>query len=77
MIGQLGFSLVAPPVVLGFAGFWLSNRFDIGSWISWLFIAIGIMTSVSTAAGYYNDSKKKSEKDAVDNPRPKGFNDHL
>ena len=76
-IGQLGFSLVIPPAVLAFAGFRLSNRFDIGSWIIWLFIGIGLMTSVSTASGYIKKYKDEEKKKEAENPRPQGFNGHF
>ena len=77
MVGQLGFSLVVPPLVLGLAGFLLSNRFKLGKWVILLFIAIGLLTSLSTAVGYYSDYRKKAEKEQKENPRPRGFNDHL
>lgn len=48
--GQIGFSIITPPVVLGGLGYLLNVRFNIGAWIVILAIFLGIITGFFTAA---------------------------
>lgn len=48
LLGQLGFSLIIPPVFLVLCAWWLQNRFDLGVWIMILAIAVGILSGLSS-----------------------------
>ena len=48
LLGQLGVSLITPPVVLALGAWWLQTRFDLGVWIMILAIAVGVLTALSS-----------------------------
>ena len=76
MVGQLGFSLVTPPLVLTLLGFWLKTRFQLGGWIVVLMLFVGIMTLISTAKSYYDDISKKTKNSGPNRPSRISFTDH-
>lgn len=47
VFGQVGFSLITPPVFMAIFGWWLWNRFDLGVWIIALFLVLGLLTSAA------------------------------
>ena len=73
-VGQLGFSLVTPPVLLSLLAWLMKRRLGVGSWIVFLAVVIGLLTGVSMAAGYYGDYKRK---EAAAEKRPPGFSDRM
>ena len=48
-VGQLGFMIVTPPLVLVFLAYQLQSRFDFGPWVMVLAIIVGIISAVSSA----------------------------
>lgn len=76
MVGQLGFSLVTPPLLLGALGLWLKNRFGLGSWIVLLMLFIGIMTLISTARSYFRDISAAGKKNSGHRPSGTSYFDH-
>lgn len=48
-VGQLGFSIITPPVVLILLARWLMDRFGWGLWVMVAAILIGIITAFSSA----------------------------
>ena len=60
---QLGLSLITPPVLLALLGWYISNRFGVGAWITIVFIMLGLATSFATAYGFYKKAQRRFEKD--------------
>lgn len=53
MFGQLGFTLITPPVVMALLAWWLQSRLGWGSWIMIVFLLIGLVTSAVSAYQFY------------------------
>ena len=53
MFGQLGFSLITPPVVMALLAWWLQSCLGWGSWIMIVFLLIGLITSAVSAYQFY------------------------
>lgn len=47
VFGQVGFSLITPPVLMSVFGWWLWQRFELGVWIIALFLVLGLLTSAA------------------------------
>jgi len=67
LFGQLGFTIVTPPIVLALLAYWLQNRFSLGGWVMVLAIVLGLAASVGGVCGYYRrvmafEKKQKKEK---------------
>lgn len=66
-LGQLGFTLITPPVVLGLAAWWLQDRFGLGSWVMLLALLLGLLTSGASAYQFFRRvltaEKKRSQAD--------------
>ena len=75
-VGQLGVSLIAPPVLLAWLGWYISNRFGIGSWLTLIFILLGIATSFANAYNFYKKAQKKISKEEKKDESI-SFRDHL
>ena len=41
--GQLGFTLITPPVVMVLLGWWLQSRFGLGTWVMVLCLLVGLL----------------------------------
>jgi len=69
LVGQLGFTLLTPPIVLILLAFWLQTRFGLGSWIMFISLIAGLLTSAASALQFYRrvilsaKKKTKEEKD--------------
>ena len=70
--GQLGFTLITPPVVMALLGWWMQQRFGLGTWIMLVFIVIGLLTSAASAWKFYirviGPEGKKTKAEPVDRP---------
>ena len=53
LFGQLGFTIVTPPVVLALGAYALQRRFSLGSWIMLLAIFLGLLAAASGAYQFY------------------------
>ena len=77
LVGQLGFSLITPPVVLLWLAHWLQTRYGLGVWVTILALILGLLTSASTALQFYRQLTAKKEK-YNDTPKPpRGYGDHI
>ena len=66
LFGQLGFTVVTPPVVLALLAHWLQKRFSLGSWIMLAAIALGLVAAGCGVWQYYRRItayEKKQEKE--------------
>ena len=75
LVGQLGFSLITPPVALLWLAHWLQMKYSLGIWITILALVLGVLTSVSTALQFYRKLTGKKNKDEPKPPR--GYGDHI
>ena len=46
--GQMGFTIVVPPVLLCLLGMWLRKRFGLGPWVILIAIAVGLLSAFTT-----------------------------
>ena len=74
---QLGLSVATPLAIFTFLALWLRQRFDLGIWVIFAGIALGIVSAidglrVSMKAMRQMSKNKSDEKD----PPPVSFNDH-
>lgn len=49
VLGQLGFTLITPPVLMALLGWWITDRFGLGVWVMVLAIVLGLVTSAASA----------------------------
>ena len=69
--GQLGFTLITPPVVMALLGWWLQSRFGLGTWVMLVAIVIGLFTSATSAWKFYLQvvgKEKKNQSEATERP---------
>lgn len=66
LFGQLGFTIVTPPVVLAILAHWLQSRFSLGGWVMLIAIVLGLLASASGAYRFYRRVCAESEKDQKD-----------
>lgn len=74
IVGQLGFSLVTPPLVLVWLSRLAQNRFGWGSWVTVAAILIGILTGFASA---YRTLLPLLRKNSEKQPNDCSFNDHI
>ena len=77
LVGQLGFSLITPPVVLLWLAHWLQTKYSLGVWVTILALILGLLTSASTALQFYRKLTAKKGKDSDTPKPPRGYGDHI
>ncbi len=63
LLGQLGFALITPPVLLALGAWKLQERFGFGAWVMLTAIVVGLLTGGSTAYRLIRDAMRDSEKE--------------
>ena len=63
LLGQLGFALITPPVLLALGAWKLQEQFGFGTWIMLAAILVGLLTGGSTAYRLIRDAMKDGEED--------------
>lgn len=53
LVGQLGFTILTPPLLLTLLGGWLQSRFDLGSWIVIVCLLTGLLSAGAGACNFY------------------------
>lgn len=53
LLGQLGFTLITPPLLLVLLGHWLQARFLLGSWVMVVCLIVGLLSSGMGAYNFY------------------------
>lgn len=74
---QLGYSVVFPLAGFTLGAVWLQKRFDLGSWIIYAGIAVGLICAVDgfrVCLKAMEDMGKRKNSDSE--PPPVSFNDH-
>lgn len=74
---QLGMSVAVPPAGFILLTVWLKNRFDLGLWVIWIGIILGLIGAIDGL----RTSLKAMERLSKDKPEdggspPVSFNDH-
>ncbi len=62
LAGQLGFTLITPPVVMALAAEWLQSRFGLGVWVMLLALLMGLLTSGTSAYHFYRRVAASAQK---------------
>ena len=65
--GQMGFTIVVPPVLLCILGNWLRRRFGLGYWVIVAAIVIGLLSAFTTIYRLCMQFLSKDTKDGVKN----------
>lgn len=73
MFGQLGFTLITPPVVMALLGWWLQRRLGLGTWVMLMALLIGLVTSGVSAWKFYlrvigPEKNRTKKEDPTDKP---------
>ena len=67
VFGQVGFSLITPPILMAWLGWWLWQRLNLGVWIIALFLVLGLLSSAGAARGWWKKfrsmARQEEEKD--------------
>lgn len=79
--GQLGFTLITPPVVMALLGWWLQSRFGLGTWVMLLCLLIGLLCAGTNGYKFLRrilikDTKRSLEKDPEDADRKVVYYSH-
>lgn len=68
LVGQIGISVITPPVVMALLGAWLSGKLGTGAWLTLVCIVVGLLASASTAYSYYKKFFKAGPKEEENHP---------
>lgn len=64
--GQIGFSIVVPPILLCLLGFWLRKKFELGSWVIIVALVLGLLSAFTSVyrmcIGFLAKSTKEDKK---------------
>lgn len=70
--GQVGFSLIMPPVLMTILGWWFWSRYEMGVWIIALMLVLGLLTSAAGVRRLWrrlkdapNRAEEEKQEDAV------------
>ena len=74
LVGQIGFSLITPPLVLIWLAHLAQTRLGWGAWVMIAAIIVGMATGVSSVWRIIQSAVKGGEKKP---PKGKSFNDHI
>jgi hypothetical protein len=73
---QLGFSVALPPAGFILLAVWLRNRFDLGLWVLWVGIIIGLCGAIDGLRSSLKAMERLSKDKPDDTPPPVSYNDH-
>lgn len=74
--GQLGFTLITPPVVMALLGWRLQSRFAWGTWVMVLCLAVGLLTAAASAVQFARRILAGEKKARQDKEKPVVFYTH-
>ena len=74
---QLGLSAATPLVVFILAAVWLRDRFQLGDWVVWVGVLLGVYGAISGFRYVVAAMRREAEAEAKEKPAPPtSFNDH-
>ena len=65
VVSQIGFMVIIPLLVFIWGGSWLIGRFSLPQWLMAVFIALGLITMISSVGSYLMKLTKKYGKTEV------------
>lgn len=66
MISQFGFSLIIPILIPLWVASYLKTKFELGGWIFFVALAIGLFSAYSCLASFFSYVLRESEKSGKD-----------
>ncbi len=75
-VGQFGFAIVTPPIVMGLLGSWLQKRFGLGSWVMIIAILAGILAAGSSAYSFFKSIDRMEQKKEAGYKDKINYSDH-
>ena len=66
VLGQFGFTLITPPVLMALLGWWLAERFRLGVWVIAVALLLGLVTAGASAWRFW----KKYQASSAGKARP-------
>ena len=73
---QLGMSVAVPPAGFILLAVWLRNRFDLGLWVIWIGIILGLIGAIDGLRTSLKAMERLSKDKPEDGSPPVSFNDH-
>ena len=73
---QLGMSVAVPPAGFILLAVWLRNRFDLGLWVIWIGIILGLVGAIDGLRTSLKAMERLSKDKPEDGSPPVSFNDH-
>ena len=73
---QLGMSVAVPPAGFILLAVWLKNRFDLGLWVIWIGIILGLIGAIDGLRTSLKAMERLSKDKPEDSSPPVSFNDH-
>ena len=73
---QLGFSVAVPLAGFVLLAVWLQARFDMGVWVIWAGVALGIACAVDGLRTSLKAMDRLANRKPDEEPPPVAFNDH-
>jgi F0F1-type ATP synthase assembly protein I len=73
VLGQFGFTLITPPVLMALLGWWLTRQFGFGVWVIALTLLLGLITAGASAWRFWKKyqtsaARKAQSDDSEDRP---------
>ena len=75
-VGQFGFVIVTPPIVMGLLGSWLQKRFGLGGWVMLVCIISGLLAAASSAWSFFKALDKEEQRKEEKYKDSVNFSDH-
>ena len=73
---QLGFNVAFPLAGFVLFGVWLQNRFNLGAWVVWAGIVLGVICAIDGLRTSLKAMARLAKDKPEEGPPPVSFNDH-
>lgn len=73
---QTGLSVAIPPAGFILLAVWLRNTFDLGDWVIWVGVILGVIGAINGFRDSLRTLERLSRKDKKEPLPPVSFNDH-
>ena len=73
---QLGISVAVPLAGFVLLAVWLQNRFDLGAWVIWIGVALGVICAIDGLRTSMKAMDRLANHKSDPEPPPVVFNDH-
>ena len=69
---QFGLSVILPPLLLVFLGWWLSDRYGIGVWLIVVLLLLGLVSSGCSIYRFFKIFVRETKDEPYEKTRPDG-----